>query len=107
MKLVLKLTLTLFSASFPRIYLCQLPSTMLDTNAIIAVVTLFIMCVPGALFVIRVLRPRFEQWWNCRGHPNNDLQGRPLPTYQPPVLIKPPRAHVHQLYHGDSHTWVL
>ncbi|KAH8742549.1 hypothetical protein F5883DRAFT_595914 [Diaporthe sp. PMI_573] len=60
---------------------------MLNTNAIIAVVTLFIMCAPGPWFFIRVLRPRFKQWRTRRGRPNEALQRLPL-HHPPPVALE-------------------
>lgn len=72
---------------------------MLNTNAIIAVVTLFIMCVPGAWFFIRVLRPRFKQWRTRRGRPNEALQRlplhHPLPVALEATVLRSPSHPVH------------
>lgn len=62
--------------------------TMLNPEAIIAVVSLLVMCVPGAWFAIRVLGPRFTQWWTRRGHPNEAFQH--LPLHHPiPIALEP------------------
>lgn len=51
---------------------------MLDSNATISVVSLFVMCVPGAWFIIRVLRPRFTRWRARREHRSRAVQSLPL-----------------------------
>lgn len=56
---------------------------MLDSNAIIAVVSLFVMCVPGACFVNRVLGPRFRQWVARRDRRNGAVQSLPLHEPRP------------------------
>ena len=62
---------------------------MLNPDAIIAVVTVFIMCVPGAWFVIRVIRPRFELWRTRRERRRKAVQGLPLHHPLPIVLELP------------------
>lgn len=51
---------------------------MLDSNAIIAIVTLFVTCVPGAWFAIRHLRPRLMRWMNRHGHEDGPVPLLPL-----------------------------
>ncbi|KAH8756377.1 hypothetical protein F5883DRAFT_569632 [Diaporthe sp. PMI_573] len=53
-------------------------SMMLNPNAIIAVVTLFVTCVPGVWFAIQKLRPRFAQRRARRE------TARGLPMHNPP-----------------------
>ena len=67
-------------------------SMMLNSNAIIAIVTLFVMCVPGGLFGIRKLRPRFAQWRARRE------TARGLPMHNSP----PTPAAIELPVHGPS-----
>ncbi|KAH8747324.1 hypothetical protein F5883DRAFT_584352 [Diaporthe sp. PMI_573] len=62
---------------------------MPNSNAIIAIVTLFIMCVPGAWFAIRVLGPRFLLWRTRRDRRRGILRGLPLHHPLPSVLELP------------------
>lgn len=80
---------TLHPFSVSRVHACCLQPIMLDSNAIIAVVTLLITCVPGGWFAIRVLRPRCMAWRARRGRPTGALQ--PLPLHHPlPFALEPP-----------------
>lgn len=77
---------------WPPVFFCCVKPMMLDSNAIIAVVTLLITCVPGGWFAIRVLRPRCMAWKARRGRPTGALQ--PLPLHHPlPFTLEPPVLH--------------
>lgn len=83
---------TLHPFRVSRVHACCLQPIMLDSNAIIAVVTLLITCVPGGWFVIRVLRPRCMAWRTRRRRPKEALQ--PLPLHHPlPFALEPPVLH--------------
>lgn len=80
---------TLHPFSVSRVHACCLQPIMLDSNAIIAVITLLVMCVPGGWFAIRVLRPRFIAWRAHLGRPTGALQ--PLPLHHPlPLALESP-----------------
>lgn len=74
------------------VHVCCLQPIMLDSNAIIAVVTLLVTCVPGGWFAIRVLGPRCMAWRARRGRREEAFQ--PLPLHHPlPVALEPPVLH--------------